>query len=130
VSAVVVIGVSHPRTPVHLRERLRLRPADAAALARSLTGSGCEAVLLPTCNRSEIYLAGDCPAAAERRAQRALAELGGCETVRRATYVVRDEDAARHLLRVGSGLESIVLGDMDVAAQVGHAHAASHVMRH
>lgn len=123
--AVVVGGISHHRTPAHLRERLHLAPDGAVALASSLSGDTCEAVVLATCNRTEIYLAGVAPAEAEKRARHALGDLGGPGILRATVYVHSGEQAARHLFRVTAGLESIVLGDTDVASQVRHAHAAA-----
>ena len=124
-ASVAVVGVSHRRTPAHLRERLHLTPGEAASLARSLAGEGREAVVLATCNRTELYLACTEIADAKERARCALRELGGRTVLASTVYVYADEDAAGHLFRVAAGLESIVLGDTDVAAQVRRAHAAA-----
>ena len=76
-ATVAVSGVSHALTSTALRERLHLAPEGAAALACSLAGGRQEAVVLATCNRTELYLTGTDAADAGRRATAALAELAG-----------------------------------------------------
>src|SRR5262249_59779817 len=56
---VLLIGISHRVASVELRERVALGTDEAAALARELAGDGGEAVCLSTCNRTELYLAGE-----------------------------------------------------------------------
>ena len=77
-SAVVVAEVSHRSSPTRRRERFHLGPERAAALGRALAGEGREAVVLATCNRTEIYLTGTDAADTGLRAACALAEVGGC----------------------------------------------------
>ena len=117
--AVAVAGISGTGTPAHLRERLAVTPENAGGLSRSLAASGGEAVVLTTCNRTEVYLAAMDAAEARNSARRALAALGGEQA---AIYDYGDQEAAVHLFRVASGLDSIVLGDTHVAGQVRHAH--------
>ena len=71
-----LIGVSHHRSPIELRERVALAEPDAARLAQELA-DGCEAVVLSTCNRTELYLAADADRGLETRAAAALLELAG-----------------------------------------------------
>ncbi len=54
-----LVGVSHHRAPVEVRERVALTPEQASAVARELTAAGGEAVCLSTCNRTEVYLVAD-----------------------------------------------------------------------
>jgi glutamyl-tRNA reductase len=120
--SIVLVGISHHRAPVELRERAALDPQRAAELAGTLAGEGGEAVCLSTCNRTELYLADESPEAAEDKAEAALlaleAELGP------ALYRLRDEAAARHLFRVAAGLDSLVPGEGEILGQVRAAHAA------
>ena len=101
-SNLVLVGISHHRAPVELRERAALDRERAGELARQLAGETSEAVCLSTCNRTELYLADDSAEEAERKAEAALlaleAELGP------ALYRLRDEAAALHLFRVAAGL--------------------------
>ena len=81
--------------------------------------------MLATCTRTEIYLTGTDAADTGLRAACALAEVGGCAVDPESISVRSNEAAACHLFRVAAGLESIVLGDTHVAAQVRQAHSAA-----
>lgn len=118
-----VIGLSYKTTPVEVRERLVFAEPElwpALAALRSLPGVE-ECLLLSTCNRTEVYLvtAGDPPVSA------VLSLLGShrgvpLATLEPAAYVHRDQ-AARHLLRVAAGLDSMVLGEAQILGQVRRA---------
>jgi glutamyl-tRNA reductase len=110
-----VVGVSHHSAPLEVRERVALEPEAAAALARDLAGDDGEAVCLSTCNRTELYVAG--PGIEERAAGLLGAEAEG------AVYHRRDDEAARHLFRVASGLDSRVRGETEILGQVRAAYA-------
>jgi glutamyl-tRNA reductase len=119
-SRLVLVGISHHRAPVELRERAALDPERAAELARTLAGAGGEAVCLSTCNRTELYLADGEGDAAEERAERALLALE--EQLGPALYRLRDEAAALHLFRVAAGLDSMVPGEGEILGQVRTAY--------
>jgi glutamyl-tRNA reductase len=123
--SVVVAGISHDRTPTSLRERVHLAPLDAASLSRDLAERGHEAIVLATCNRTEVYVTGVSAEQALRNGRLALAEVGVGSRLFASGYIHADERAARHLFRVAAGLESIVLGDTHVVAQVREAHEAA-----
>jgi len=112
----VLVGTSHHHAPVELRERVALDAEQAHALASELG----EAVCLSTCNRTELYVVGEDPAAAERRAVAALAALE--PEVEQALYRLRDQAAALHLFRVAAGLDSLVPGEGEILGQVRAAH--------
>jgi glutamyl-tRNA reductase len=118
--SVVLVGISHHRAPVELRERAALDSKRAGELAAQLAGEHGEAVCLSTCNRTELYLADEAADEAERKAEAALlaleAELGP------ALYRLRDEAAARHLFSVAAGLDSMVPGEGQILGQVRLAH--------
>lgn len=119
-------GLDHHRSPVGLRERLAVAAADPVALAgelRQLPGAG-ECVVVSTCNRLEIYLGG----AVERdRLEAAIAGRAGIESgeLNRHAYAYSGVDGARHLFRVVSGLESMVLGEAEIAGQVRRSYDAA-----
>ncbi len=118
------VGLSHHNAGVSLRERFAV---DAAALAETLDALRehaplHEAVLLSTCNRVEVYgLAGDAPEAARACAE-FLQRSAGIE----AEFYRRDmADGVRHLFRVVSGLDSMVVGETEILGQVKDAYAAA-----
>ncbi|HET7571821.1 MAG TPA: glutamyl-tRNA reductase [Gaiellaceae bacterium] len=116
----VLVGTSHHRAPVELRERVALEREQAAALAARLAEGGREAVCLSTCNRTELYVAAEDAEAAERDAVAALAALE--PEVEQALYRLRDQAAALHLFRVAAGLDSLVPGEGEILGQVRAAH--------
>jgi len=108
-------GVSHHRAPIELRELVALDVDACGALAARVGG---EAVVLSTCNRTELYLVRE--EHAEEEAVRTLAELAddrGAELAA-ALYRLRDEAAALHLFRVAAGLDSLVPGEGEILGQV------------
>jgi glutamyl-tRNA reductase len=128
-ATVAVAGVSHTCTPAAVREHLHVTPDGAATVARALAGEAREAVVLVTCNRTELYVTGTTFRDARERAASALADLGGGFRLPSTAYVHANQFAARHLFRVAAGLDAIVLGDMHVAAQVKQAHRTSRAAR-
>jgi glutamyl-tRNA reductase len=117
--SVVLVGISHHRAPVELRERAALDRERAGELASQLAGEG-EAVCLSTCNRTELYLADDSVDRAEAKAEAALLELEA--KLGPALYRLHDEAAALHLFRVAAGLDSMVPGESEILGQVRRAH--------
>lgn len=117
-----LVGISHHSAPVELRERVAVDLDGAGALARSLA-SDCEAVVLSTCNRTELYVAtadGDDPSGT---AATALLELADAQApaLEAALYHLADESAALHLFRVAAGLDSMVPGEGEILGQVRDA---------
>jgi glutamyl-tRNA reductase len=118
-----LVGVSHRQAPVELRERVAVDPAAAAALARELA-EGCEAVVLSTCNRTELYLASDdANHHLDDRASASLLALAGDDGAALAPVLYRlgDDSAALHLFRVAAGLDSLVPGEGEILGQVRDA---------
>ena len=111
-----LVGISHHVAPVELRERVALPLERAASLARALG----DAVCLSTCNRTEVYLAGDDGA----RALSSLEELAG-EPLRSVAYRMHDDAAALHLFRVSAGLDSLIPGESEILGQVRAAFDAA-----
>jgi glutamyl-tRNA reductase len=120
-SSLTLVGVSHHRAPIELRERVALDLDACRALAQRLGG---EAVVLSTCNRTELYLARE--EDAEDEAVTAVTELAGdrADDLASALYRLRDEAAAVHLFRVAAGLDSLVPGEGEILGQVRNAFEA------
>lgn len=117
----VLFSVSHHYAPVEIRERLAFDDEQRAALLNDLGQFASEAVSITTCNRTEIYLVVNQPDnTAIAQLSSMIAEHGGIEPAElaRASRCVTDEDAARHLFRVASGLDSVILGEPQILGQV------------
>ncbi len=118
-----LVGVSHRQAPVELRELVAVDATDAAALATELA-DGCEAVVLSTCNRTEVYLASDdAGRSLEEEATAALLALARDDASALAPLLYRlgDDSAALHLFRVAAGLDSLVPGEGEILGQVRDA---------
>lgn len=124
---VALIGCNHRTAPVELRERVAFTPQQALEAADELRRQGIleEAVVLSTCNRSELYgVPGDLrPSVTEamedfftafHRIPRA--ELNG------RLYRWKGPDAVRHLFRVAAGLDSMMLGEAEILGQLRIAY--------
>ena len=122
----VVVGISHRTAPLELRERLAFDDEQAAGVARRLLDEEpiTEAVALSTCNRTELYLFAGDTLAAEQAAFRHLAEYADVDAVdlRAASYSSSGEAAVTHLFRVASSLDSMVVGEDQILAQVKDAY--------
>ena len=120
-----LVGISHHQAPVEVRERVAVDLEGAAALA-DLLANGCEAVVLSTCNRTEVYLAAPDAADLERRGTDGLLALAGphAEELLPLLYRLGDESAALHLFRVAAGLDSLIPGEGEILGQVRDAYEA------
>jgi glutamyl-tRNA reductase len=122
----IALGVSHKTAPVELRERLALTEGSSTDFVRSLAVD--EAVVISTCNRTELYVVSADPVAGEAAALGALARLADIlptELARGTVYSLRNCDAARHLYRVTAGLESMIVGEHEVQGQVRRAYESA-----
>jgi glutamyl-tRNA reductase len=125
-SELLALGVSHKTAPLDLRERLSLTEGRAvSALAELTAAAGIhEAAAISTCNRTELYLIVSDPVEAESTALGVLtrqAEIRPTELLGHL-YSLRAGDAARHLLRVTAGLDSMILGEAEIQGQVKRAY--------
>ena len=125
----LALGASHKTAPLALRERIALTEGAAEKLVRELTEHDAigEAVALSTCNRTELYLLVRDPVEAESAVLAPLARRAGIRPTELldGIYSLRNCDAARHLYRVASGLESMIVGEAEVQGQVKRAYEAA-----
>ncbi len=126
--AVWALGINHTTAPVDVRGRFAFAIDQIAptlqGLRQSLGGSGDhlpEAAILSTCNRTEIYCAGERPALEPTIDW--LARSGGVSpsVLRSHAYTLEAGLAARHAFRVASGLDSMVLGEAQILGQLKDA---------
>ncbi len=126
---IVQVGLSHRLAPVEVREELALRKEDVPAMLRELCESTPikEATILSTCNRFEVYGAlprGPVDGAKLEEAGRALlSKLASKKSpaLGRALRMGHGPDAVRHLFRVASSLDSLVVGEPQILGQLKEA---------
>jgi glutamyl-tRNA reductase len=126
VSELLALGASFHTAPIGVRERIALTDARADLMLRDLAEHPDihESVVLSTCNRTELYLVVGDPVEAESAVLAMLARRAGIRPTELvdAIYSYRNCDAARHLYRVTSGLDSMVIGENEVQGQVKRAY--------
>jgi glutamyl-tRNA reductase len=119
------VGASHRTAPVELRERLDFssRGLDSAVKALAERGTAAEAVVVSTCNRAELYVACDEPGRVTDELVRFISDFHhlSADHVRPHLYAHIDHDVARHLFRVSSGLDSMVVGEPQILGQIKEA---------
>ena len=125
----LLLGLNHRVAAVALREQLAIPPRDLPAILHALRTGGAtdEAVVLSTCNRIECYVASPNPVAASRHVIDVLAHHSRLDPHAFAgqCYRLTDQEAARHLFRVASGLDSMILGESEITAQVKQAYVTA-----
>ena len=126
--AVWALGINHTTAPLDLRGRFAFAIDQIEPTLRGLRGALSlqpEAALVSTCNRTEIYLAGE--SAQLDHTLDWLAQRGGVSPalLRAHSYTLEDGMAARHAFRVASGLDSMVLGEPQILGQLKDAVRAA-----
>ncbi len=124
----LVVGTSHQTAPLEIREKLAISTNDYAGRIQELCALPAveEAVVLSTCNRTEIYsivLPED-----EHCILEWLRSSGGLDEQQAEKYLYerRNEQAVRHLFNVASGLDSLVLGEPQIMGQLKDAWQNAH----
>jgi glutamyl-tRNA reductase len=124
-----LVGASHRTAPVELRERLDFcsRGLEDAVRALAARRSAIEAAVISTCNRAELYIACREPADAYGDLLAFFSEFHQLQAdqIRPHLYAHVDEDAVRHLFRVASGLDSLVVGEPQILGQIKDAYASA-----
>ncbi len=121
-----ILGISHHTAPLEVREQVAINPAEYGLRVQQLLQiEGVEeALILGTCNRTEIY----CLAAAEVRNELLnwlhSADWRKTEPLQQYFYYHQGLDAVRHLIRVAGGLDSLVLGEPQILGQLKEAWQA------
>ena len=128
-SELLALGISHKTAPVALRERLAFTEQEARdfAIQATATAEVHEAVVISTCNRTEVYLVVGDPVRAESEVLGLLASHASIRPTElaEAIYSPRNCDAARQLYRVTAGLDSMIVGEAEIQGQVRRAHESA-----
>jgi glutamyl-tRNA reductase len=126
--SILIVSVSHKTTSVDLLSRLAMDPATAGKLTDALIASDHidEAVVLSTCNRTEVYASVSRFHGGLDDATTALADSAGVSVteLRQICAVYFDEGAVAHVFSVAAGLDSLVLGESQILGQVRQALTA------
>jgi glutamyl-tRNA reductase len=133
-SKLLLLGVNHTTAPVEIRERLAISPERLADATRTLAHQPGihEALILSTCNRVELLTVQDeASADISQNAPGMLAFLNDYLNVRTPeiqphVYEFREREAIRHLFRVASSLDSMVVGEPQILGQVKQAWSVAH----
>lgn len=114
------VGLNHQTAPLSIREKLAFAAAGLPDAVRALAADEAvkEAVILSTCNRTELYCVGD--------AEEIIGWLAGyhglsVEEIRPYLYTLGCSDTIRHAFRVACGLDSMVLGEPQILGQIKEA---------
>jgi glutamyl-tRNA reductase len=124
---IVVVGVNHKVAPVQVREHLAFTPAQMESALAALREKTMEAVLLSTCNRTEIYAVVPSTESGVREVTNFLADFHAVPAERFAPYLfsLSGKEAVEHLFAVASGLDSMILGEPQILGQVREAYLAA-----
>ena len=125
----IAVGLNHKTAPVEIRERFSIPKERVRGGLITLAGYETvnEAVVLSTCNRSEIYAVAENAKTGVEALKDFWAELTGIdESMEEYLYCFVHEDAIRHLFRVASSLDSLVIGEGQILSQVKDAYAMAH----
>ncbi|KAI7837057.1 hypothetical protein COHA_009133 [Chlorella ohadii] len=125
-SSIIAIGLTVHNAPVELREKLAVPEAEWQRAIEELCSYPHieEAAVLSTCNRMEIYVVAVSFHRGVREVEDWMSRASGVglEELRPHLFLLRDRDATGHLLRVAGGLDSLVMGEGQILAQVKQVH--------
>ncbi|MGH1393809.1 MAG: glutamyl-tRNA reductase [Trichormus sp.] len=123
---IAVVGLSHKTAPVEIREKLSIpEPQTESAIAHLTSYPHIDEVaILSTCNRLEIYIVAAETDHGVREVTQFLSEHSKLpiNSLRQHLFVLLHEDAVMHVMRVAAGLDSLVLGEGQILAQVKNTH--------
>ncbi|MEM7771345.1 MAG: glutamyl-tRNA reductase [Cyanobacteria bacterium P01_E01_bin.6] len=123
---IVVVGLSHKTAPVEIREKLSIPDTQLEEAIAKLTSYPHieEVAILSTCNRLELHAVTTETEHGIREVSQFLADQGRLYLgdLRPYLFTLLHHDAVMHLMRVAAGLDSLVLGEGQILAQVKHTH--------
>jgi glutamyl-tRNA reductase len=125
--SIVLVGLSHHTAPVEVRERFafadeRLEPALRGLVSRPSVREG---VIVSTCNRVEVVACGGDADAVAAELPAFIAQANGMhgDALAGSMYTRRDREAVRHLFRVASSLDAMVVGEPQILGQLKEQYA-------
>ncbi len=123
----LAFGINHKTAPVEIREKVAFAQENVAQALGELTSFApvTEAVILSTCNRTEVYCGLDYPANDAVRDWFGRYHHLPLESFSPYSYAYLDDQAVQHILRVASGLDSLVLGEPQILGQIKEAYTTA-----
>jgi len=126
---ILALGINHKTAPVSVREKVSFDPAVMPDVLQQLLQAKdavSEVAILSTCNRTEVY----CAVEGADVGQQVLSWLSeyhalDAEVLHASSYIHNDEAAVQHMMRVASGLDSLVLGEPQILGQLKSAYAVA-----
>ncbi|OEU68326.1 MAG: glutamyl-tRNA reductase [Desulfobacterales bacterium PC51MH44] len=126
---IVLLGLNHKTAPVELRECLAFSKDETTAALKAFQESSAisEAILISTCNRVEILMATEDKSNAVNAVKIFLSEFKNLpvDGFEKVLYVHESDDAVRHIFRVASSLDSMVVGEPQILGQIKEAYQAA-----
>ena len=124
----LAVGLNHQTAPIEVRERLATKFSHIESVYEDLKRISTEATILSTCNRVELYVV---PSVSPNAIVDWMAQSGmaGFQSVRNHLYIHKEKEALKHIFRVISSLDSMILGEDQIVSQVKTAYrtaATSH----
>ena len=119
----LALGINHKTAPVALREKVAFTPdslVEALASLRKVDGVD-ESVIVSTCNRTELYVNTQHESATALLAWLSNFHHVEVDEIANNSYVLAADDAVKHIMRVASGLDSLILGEPQILGQVKQA---------
>ena len=129
--ALLSLGINHQTAPVDIREKVAFAPEQMSRALRELQGMPAinESVIVSTCNRTEIYC--DTSSVDNGAIAHWLSAYHGISAESLAPFIYRftDQEVVRHLFRVASGLDSMVLGEPQILGQIKDSYDQARVSK-
>lgn len=126
---ILVVGLSHLTAPVELRERVAISDYQLDAVLEQFRGTRTllESVVLSTCNRTEVYTVVSSVRAGEDFLKTFLARRVGVSVTELSPHLFayQGEEAVSHVMKVATGLDSLVLGETQILGQVRSAYLSA-----
>ncbi len=123
---IILLGINHKTAPVEIRELLTVSKEEAAAMLDAIKESASvnEVVLFSTCNRVEILMTAGDKADAIETVQRQLSRFKNVPVSRfqQSIYIYEGDEAVRHIFRVASSLDSMMVGEPQILGQIKDAY--------
>jgi len=123
---IAVVGLSHKTAPVEIREKLSIPEAKMESVIQELCSYPHieEVAIVSTCNRLEIYVVATETEQGVREVSQFLCDTSqlSLHQLRQHLFILLHQDAVMHLMRVAAGLDSLVLGEGQILAQVKNTH--------